>query len=263
MITNIRLRNFPEQKENTFPWTLPLIKNFSELTFKSPITFFVGENGSGKSTILEAIAAALQLPVAGSKRIDEDETMLPARELADYFSISYDEKYHHGMLARTEDFIGFARKIKHEIKLLDNEIQDAKNNFNGGDIKLLLGGMEGEKRQLIERYGDLEQLSHGEGFIKLFNSRITGKGIYLIDEPEAALSPIRQLSLISLMLQKVRSTQSQFIIATHSPIIMSTPNSQVYLFENDHIARCPYEETPHYKITKNFLNNPETFLSKL
>ncbi len=264
IISSVRLRNYPEDKQDAFPWTLPLIKEFEELSFEKNISFFVGENGSGKSTILEGIAAYTGVPLAGSLRLEDDESLKAANELANYLSIRYKEKTHHGFFVRAEDFIGFARHIKNEIKALDKEIEEIKESFTGGDIKLALGAIEGEKNNYIKRYSkDLEAMSHGEGFLKFFTARITGKGLYLIDEPEAALSPTRQLSLLSLILEKVKSTGSHFIIATHSPIFMSVPDSEVFYFAENKVTKVDYKDTEHYQITKSILENPNQIMSKL
>ena len=264
IISSVRLRNYPEDKQEEFPWTLPLIKNFEELKFEKPISYFVGENGSGKSTILEAIAAHTEVPLAGSFRLEEDESLSAANELADYLRISFLDKTQRGFFVRAEDFIGFARNIKNEIKALDAEIAEVKESWTGGDIKLTLGAIEGEKNSLISRYTkDLEAMSHGEGFLKFFTSRITGKGLYLIDEPEAALSPTRQLSLLSLIKEKVEKTGSQFIIATHSPIIMSLPDTEIFNFAEGKVSKVQYQETQHYKLTKAILDNPQSILDLL
>ncbi len=264
ILSSLRLRNYPEDKQDSFPWTLPLIKDFEEILFEKSISFFVGENGSGKSTILEGIAAYTGVPLAGSLRLEEDDSLSAANDLANYLSIRYKEKTHHGFFVRAEDFIGFARHIKNEIKALDQEIEEVKESFTGGDIKLTLGAIEGEKNNYIKRYTrDLEAMSHGEGFLKFFTSRITGKGLYLIDEPEAALSPTRQLSLLSFILEKIKTTGSHFVIATHSPIFMSAPDSEVFYFTDGKIAKVDYKETEHYKITRSILDNPDQIMTKL
>lgn len=264
ILSTLRLKNFPEEEQDTFPWSLPLIKNLETLTFEKNISFFVGENGSGKSTILEAIAAYTEVPLAGSLRLEEDESLAASNRLADYLSIRYAEKTRHGFFIRAEDFIGFSRNIKNQIKELDDEIEEVKANFTGGDIKLTIGTLEGEKNNYIKRYSkDLEAMSHGEGFLKFFTSRITAKGLYLIDEPEAALSPTRQLSLLSLILEKVKTTGSHFIIATHSPIIMSVPNSEVFHFQEGLITKIDYKETEHYQLTKMILDTPEQIMKEL
>lgn len=264
ILSSLRLRNFPEDQKDQFPFTLPLIKNLEEIEFEKNITFFVGENGSGKSTILEAIAAYSEVPLAGSFRLEDDESLAAANDLANYISLSYKEKTRHGFFVRAEDFIGYARSIKNEIKALNQEIEEIKESFTGGDIKRAIGAIEGERDSLIKRYSaDMEAMSHGEGFLKFFTSRITAKGLYLIDEPEAALSPTRQLSLLSLIIEKVKKTGAHFIIATHSPIIMSVPDSEILYFEDGKIIKKDYKETEHYQLTKTILDNPESIMEIL
>ena len=264
ILSSLRLRNFPEDQKDEFPFTLPLIKNLEEIEFEKNISFFVGENGSGKSTILEAIAAYAEVPLAGSFRLEDDESLAAANELANYLRLSYEEKTRHGFFVRAEDFIGYARSLKKEIELLDKEIEEIKESFTGGDIKRAIGAIEGEKNSLINRYtADMEAMSHGEGFLKFFTSRITAKGLYLIDEPEAALSPTRQLSLLRLIIDKVKKTSAHFIIATHSPIIMSVPNSEVFYFQDGLITKRDYKETEHYQLTKAILDNPESIMEIL
>ena len=264
ILTSLSLRNIPEDEKDQFPWTLPLIQNFDELVLNKSITFFVGENGSGKSTILEAIAAYAEVPLAGSHRLEDDESLAAANKLADWMRMRFTEKSHRGFFVRAEDFIGFARKIKKDIKDLNTELEEAEASFVGGDLNLILGPIRGERDALINRYSaDLEAMSHGEGFLKFFTSRITGKGLYLIDEPEAALSPKRQLSLISLIKEKVKNTCSQFIISTHSPIMMSVPDSEVFYFDENEITSMDYRETEHYLLTKTILDNPELVMGEL
>lgn len=264
IVSNIRLRNIPEEEADQFPWNLPLIQQFESLDFNENISFFVGENGAGKSTILEAIAAKTGVPLAGSHRLEDDPSLESANRLADYLSIRYQEKTHHGFFVRAEDFIGFSRKIKKEIKELEDEMEEVKATFTGGDINLTLGTIKGEKNSLIKRYtADMEAMSHGEGFLQFFTSRITAKGLYLIDEPEAALSPARQLSLLSLIVEKVKKTGAHFIIATHSPIIMSVPNSEVFYFHDGKVAKVHYSETEHFQLTKAILENPDIVMKEL
>jgi len=264
LVSSLRFRNLPEDEKDKFPWTLPLIQNLEELEFEKNISFFVGENGSGKSTLLEGIAAYTEVPLAGSFRLEDDESLAAANSLANYMYIRFKEKTHHGFFVRAEDFIGFARNIKKEIKALDAEIEEVKASFTSGDIDRALKTIEGEKKNYIRRYSeDLEAMSHGEGFLKFFTSRITTKGLYLIDEPEAALSPTRQLSLLSLIREKVKKTGAHFIIATHSPIIMSAPDSEVFYFQDGQITKVNYRETEHYQLTKMILENPDSVMKEL
>lgn len=264
ILAKIRLRNYPEDQSETYPWNLPLIRQLEEIEFTKNISFFVGENGSGKSTILEAIAAYTRVPLAGSYRLEEDESLAAANALANYLSIRYEDKVQHGFFVRAEDFIGFSRNIKNQIRDLDREIEEVKNGFIGGDLDLALGPLIKEKNNFINRYSaDMEAMSHGEGFLKFFTSRITAKGLYLIDEPEAALSPSRQLSLLSLIIDKVKTTGSHFVIATHSPIIMSVPDSEIFYFEDGTINKVSHSETTHYQLTKAILDNPDQVMKEL
>lgn len=264
LLTSLSLRNIPEDEKDQFPWTMPLVQNFDELVLKKPISFFVGENGRGKSTFLEAIAAYSEVPLAGSHRLEDDESLAGSNRLADYLRLRFTDRQRRGFFVRAEDFIGFARKIKKDIKDLNTELEEAEAAYVGGDLKLILGPIRSERDALINRYSaDLEAMSHGEGFLKFFTSRITGKGLYLIDEPEAALSPKRQLSLISLILEKVKKTESQFIIATHSPIMMSVPDSEVFYFDEDKITLMDYRDTEHYQLTKTILDNPDLVMQEL
>ncbi len=264
ILSSLRLRNFPEDDKDKFPWTLPLIQNLEELVFEKNISFFVGENGSGKSTILEAIAAYTEVPLAGSFRLEDDTSLAAANTLADYLSLRYEDKTHHGFFVRSEDFIGFARNIKQQIKILDDEIAEVKADANGRNVDLTVETIEEEKQNYIQRYSrDLEAMSHGEGFLKFFMSRITAKGLYLIDEPEAALSPNRQLSLLSLIMDKVKRNGSHFIIATHSPIFMAVPDSEVFYFADGTVSKVDYKETEHYRLTKSILEDPTVVMKNL
>lgn len=261
LLKKFYLRNIPETQD--FPFNLDIIKNFEEISFISNVTFFVGENGSGKSTILEGLAAYLGLPVAGSQSINDDPMLASARYLAKYLSVVKSGNI-SGFISRAEDFIGFVKSIQKQITDLDNEIKEIQESWTGGDISLALGAVQGERKALVSRYGEnLDAMSHGEGFLKFFLSRITGRGLYLIDEPEAALSPQRQLSLISLIMRKVKENGSQFIIATHSPIVMSIPNADILEFKEGKISKVTYTETEHYQLTRSFLENPEVYLREL
>ncbi|MGR3811136.1 AAA family ATPase [Jiulongibacter sp. NS-SX5] len=262
-IESIYLRNIPE--EEVFPFTLPIIKSLEEpVDLTSNVTFFVGENGSGKSTLLEGMAAKLNLPAAGTAPVDIDPSLETARTLAKYLSLRQKTRSTRGFFSRAEDFIGFVRNIQSKIADLNSEIKEIEDTWTGGDITLALGAIKGEKQELIRRYGeDLDAMSHGEGFLKFFLARITGPGVYLIDEPESALSPQRQLSLMALIRKKVKEVNAQFIIATHSPIIMALPEAQILQFKEGKITQVKYKETDHYQLTKSFLDMPEVYLREL
>ncbi len=262
ILNGFGLRNLPETGE--FPFNLELVKNLPFLSFNSSVTFLVGENGSGKSTLLEALAYASNVPSVGGMSLEDDPLMEPARSLGKMLSLRYGEKTSSGFFVRAEDFLGFVKNILRSIAELDAEIKEITDTWNGGDLERALGTLKAERRAYTDRYSEnFDAMSHGEGFLKFFNSRITGKGLYIIDEPEAALSPARQLSLMKIIMDAVKNRGSQFIIATHSPLILAMPGSQVWHIENGQIVEKHYTETDHFELTKAILAGPERFYNAL
>jgi predicted ATPase len=216
-----------------FPFCLPAVSALDTLTFHPAVTFFVGENGSGKSTLLEAIAVGFGLNAEGGSK-----------------NFNFATRPSHSTLC---DFIRLRKTMR---KPRDSWFLRAESFFNVAT--------EIENLGVASHYGQvpLHEQSHGESFFALFRNRFHGDGLYLLDEPEAALSPMRQLGFLSMINDLVREG-SQFIIATHSPIIMAYPDSWIYTFGGGKIVKQPYEETEHFKITKNFLSNPSRMLSVL
>jgi predicted ATPase len=226
--------------EREFPFQLPAIKNLNSLEFHPQVTFFVGENGSGKSTLLEALAIKLGLnPEGGSRNIN-----FATRE-------THSQLHYVLRLAQTPGTLPDAYFLR------------AESFYNVATELERLDEGEGGPR-VIESYGgeSLHKQSHGESFFALFEHRFNNEGIYLLDEPEAALSPARQLAFLALIHEYVQAG-AQFVIATHSPILMAYPQARILHFGADGIREQAYKETEHYRITRGFLESPERSFREL
>jgi predicted ATPase len=225
-----------------YPFSVPAIRGLDELALDPKVTFLIGENGSGKSTLIEAIAVAAGFNAEGGSKNFNFQTRSSESALHKYVRpIRGIKRPRDGFFLRAESYFNVAT----EIERLD---EDADR----GD-------------RIIDAYGgvSLHEQSHGESFIALVTQRFRGHGVYILDEPEAALSPQRQLSLLALTHELVEEERSQFIIATHSPILMAYPGALLYQLNGDGIERIKYEDTEHYTITRDFLNSPERFFKTL
>ena len=265
-LKSIVIREFNSQDLASFPFTLVIVKSLREFQFTSPVTFLVGENGSGKSTILEAIACAVESITVGSESVRTDKSLAPQRKLAQYFRLAWTKRTHKGFFLRAEDFFGYARSMRETKEEFQQDLESVKKEYKGRSrYAEALASMpyQGQLAEMQRRYGDgLDQYSHGESFLTLFQSRFVPGGLYLLDEPEAALSPMRQLTFLAALKQMVQE-DSQCIIATHSPILLAFPESQILLFENGSIRGVKYNQLEHVQLTKDFLNSPESFLRYL
>ncbi len=251
------------KKQSGFPFTLPLVQNLGEIEMRSPVAFFVGENGSGKSTLIESIAAAVNLPAVGAEDIARDKSLNNARALGKQLKLGWQHKTHRGFFLRAEDFFSFAKRLQTMQAELQEMADEFENEYTGYALGLAKGAALGQRQALIERYGEnLDANSHGESFLKLFQARFVPNGLYLLDEPEAPLSPQRQLALLSMMKEMV-GEGAQFIIATHSPILMAYPEAQIFSFDSHPVAETAYDEVEHVSLTRQFLNNPNSFLRYL
>lgn len=257
-----RVRSLP----NAFPYNVPVIQSLDELTFDSPITFFVGENGSGKSTLLEAIACAANLPTIGGDNVAHDKTLAEIRKLSNALTWSWSKRTHRGFFMRSEDFFGFAKRIANIEEDLEHELEQIEVEYEGRSLwakQQARMAYMGELHGIRQSYGDgLDAQSHGESYLKLFQARFVPDGLYLMDEPEAPLSPSRQLTMLSTLKHLIEQN-AQFIIATHSPILLAYPNATIYSFDDGQIRRAEYESLEHVTITRDFLNNPQIFLQHL
>jgi predicted ATPase len=246
-----------------FPFTLPLIRAQRELVFRSPVTFFVGENGTGKSTVLEALAAGINAITVGGEDVARDPTLHHARALADYLRFVWQKKMNRGFFLRAEDFFRFTRRLQDMKEELDRIKAGYDGQPNSYGLRLARGALEGQKAQLTKRYGeDLDAHSHGESFFKLFKSRLVPGGLYLLDEPETPFSPKRQMALIVLIHDMV-SQDCQFIIATHSPILMTYPGASILNFDELPVKEADYNDLEHVQLVRSFLNNPQKVLDVL
>lgn len=239
METNLYIKEIKYNKlmENVdyslYPFNLPFVKCLESLRLKSKVTFLVGENGTGKSTLLEAIAINYGFnPEGGSKN----------------FNFATNDTH-----SSLHEYIILVKGVK---KPQDGYFLRAESFYNVAS--------EAERLGVLRPYGgkSLHAQSHGESFMALIANRFFGNGLYLLDEPEAALSPQRQLALLSLLGDLVKQN-SQFIIATHSPILLAFPQAQIYVLTENGIELTPYKETEHYTLTRQFLNNPEGLLKHL
>ncbi|MBW4683676.1 MAG: AAA family ATPase [Komarekiella atlantica HA4396-MV6] len=263
----IHLRAIAKKQVNknidSFPLNLPLMKALKEINFSNSVTFFVGENGSGKSTLLEAIAAGVGSISVGGEDIQQDRTLDHARKLSTQLKFVWQKKTGRGFFLRAEDFFNFARRIKTLSQELEEQVSEYEQKFTGTGLWLAKRSVLGQKAALADKYGEnLDANSHGESFLKLFQSRFVPGGLYLLDEPEAPLSPLRQLSLLSLLKDMVNQ-DSQFIIATHSPILMAFPQASILSFDTYPPQKVEYDALEHVTLTKAFLNNPQSFLRHL
>jgi predicted ATPase len=251
------------RKINSFPFNLPLLRSFKEIQFHRPVTFFVGENGTGKSTLLEAIAAGIGSIVVGGEDLQRDTTLHHARSLGKHLKLVWQHKARRGFFLRAEDFFNFARRVNAMSQELDEIAAEFDQELTGYALGLAKGVVLGQKRALVEKYGeDADARSHGESFLHLFRERFVPGGLYLLDEPEAPLSPQRQLALL-LMLKEMVEQDGQFIISTHSPIIMAYPEAEILYFDGGELREVEYDELEHVSLTRAFLNNPESFLRRL
>jgi len=258
--------NKPDLLKTEFPFNINLMNNFEGVEFDSPVTILVGENGTGKSTLLEGLAAAAGSIAAGNESIRTDKTLEHARKLGKCLKLVWKKRTHRGFFLRSEDFFNFTKRVSELRAEMSQYLEEIDEEYKGRSEKArrfarlpYAGSLAG----LTEKYGeDLDANSHGESFLKFFQSRFVPEGLYILDEPEAPLSPIRQMAFIS-MLKEMVSEGSQFIIATHSPILMAFPEARILSFDDAPPRAVRYEDLPQVNLMKAFLNNPGQFLKHL
>ena len=231
-LTRIALRDDRVQP-GVHPFDIPVLRQGLELSLKRPITFLVGENGSGKSTLLEALAWSVGFGVHGGNRDHAFAENVDGHALGRALQLAWRQRTTAGFFLRAETFFNFA-----------TQLEEVGSSFG--------------------RYGgrSFHQQSHGEAFLALFEHRFED-GLYLLDEPEAALSPQRQLAFLRILHELTRPRIAQFVIATHSPILLAFPGATVLSLDAGGIREVAYDETPHYQLTRDFLAAPERFFRHL
>ena len=255
-------------EEGIFPFTVPAIGSLTSLACDTAVTCFVGENGSGKSTLLEGIAAAARLPAVGSADVPQDETLAAQRRLGRALRLSWTKRAVRGFFLRAEDFFGFTKRLSKERAEFQQQLQELEQEYRAQDrSKQALGLAQLPARvslaEMERRYGiDLDANSHGQSFLKLFQSRFVPGGLYLLDEPEGPLSPQSQLALLA-MIGDMIAQDAQFIIATHSPLLLAFPEARIYSFDATPIRPVAYADLDHVRITRDFLNAPERYLNRI
>lgn len=256
----------PGKHGTGFPFSVPTISTLTGIEFETPVTFFVGENGSGKSTLLESLAIASNLPAVASTAPRDDETLAAQRTLAAALRLSWMRRTHRGFFLRAEDFFGFARALSRSRDDLRQRVEELEIEYRGRSDHargLAKGPALSSLGEMEKRYGeDLDANSHGQAFFQLFRSRFVPGGLYLLDEPETPLSPLSQLALLA-MLKDMVSQDAQFIIATHSPILLALPGARILDFDSQPVSWAAYEELEHVRLTREFLADPERFLRRL
>ncbi len=255
-LLRVSLKSVPPEGA-PYPFSVPQVRALPELDVNVGVTFFVGENGSGKSTLLEGIAAAAELYARGSSDFAEDDTLAPARRLGSALRLAWSPRSRQGFFLRAEDFFGYqkaqARTDAREIRerFLEGRVQP------GGAISSESGRHPDEiaAARFVAKY---DSRSHGESFMDLF-SKVRPGGLYLLDEPEAPLSPRRQIVLLKLLIRTSRAG-AQFIIATHSPILLACPGARIYSFDATPIADVDYADLEHVQVMREFLGDPGRFM---
>ena len=240
-VREVQLRRERVPSFEEYPFVLPVLRGFESLPLHPHVTFLIGENGTGKSTLIEGIAVAFGLNPEGGSR-----------------NFSFGTRPSHSALGE------YLRLVKGVHRPRDSFFLRAESLFNLATEIERLDGEPGLGAPILPSFGgvSLHEQSHGESFLAVFRERFGGNAFYLLDEPEAALSPMRQIAMLRILHDLV-GAGSQFVIATHSPVLMAYPDAWFYQLGSEGIARIEYQDTEHYQVTRQFLAFPARMLKYL
>ncbi len=250
-------------RTHPYPYNVPAIRFAKKIDLSNPITFIIGENGTGKSTLLETIAYRLQLPHMdgygyAKKCFDAARTLTPSVVL------DWNIERSVGFFFRAEDFGDYLNSVHRTDASLQEQMGDLGTEVPKHIIQQMKDSANHQLHSVRRNYGqELTSFSHGEAYMHILKQMVNQRGIYLLDEPEASLSPAKQLALIYFLQAHLQNFNSQFIIATHSPMLMAYPDAAIYEVTDSAMQLTALEATDHYSITKSFLNHPASFLRHL
>jgi len=234
-LVKVRIHSESYPTDRLYPFNIPILRETPELTFRKPVAFFVGENGTGKSTLLDAMTRKCGIHIWDKPRRHLAHHNPFETKLADYVTVTWTNGRVPGSLFRAETFRDFADFLD-DVALCD----PGRLKYHGGHI--------------------LNTLSHGEAILSYFSGRYHIKGLYFLDEPESALSPASQVRFLKILQQLEAGGHAQFIMATHSPILLAYPGAQIFSFDSSRIEEVEYEDTAHYRLYKRFFTDRSVFL---
>lgn len=247
-------------KTNPFPYNIPAVRFAKNIQFTSPVTFIIGDNGTGKSTLLESLAFRLQLPHMDGSHYGKSG-FEAAKSLVPFLNLKWSIERSVGFFFRAEDFGDYVNSIERQDAHLHAQLDSLEGEVPDSIIQEMKESANHQMHHMRKNYGqELQSFSHGEAYLQIMQEKINQRGIYLLDEPEAALSPSKQLSLIYFIHEHLQTHMSQFIVVTHSPMLIAYPGATIYEITENGMEAVNFEDTEHYSVTKSFLNDPEAYL---
>lgn len=256
----------PKDPIDRFPFSVPVVRALDRIPFPTPVTVFVGENGSGKSTLLEALARSAQMITVGSEETQRDRTLDALQPLVENLRLVWNKRTHRGFFLRAEDFFGYVQRLRALRLEMAADLEEIENDYRGrSDYAKALASLPAASslQALDAAYGDdLDANSHGESFLTLFQSRFVPEGLFILDEPEAALSPVSQLGLMA-MIKDMVARGGQFVIATHSPILMALPGASIFDLDRRPPDFVQYNDLDSVELYRSFLENPDSYIKRL